>query len=280
MVDTKVSFIIPVKDRPNELKACLASCLTQTYKNWEAVVVDDHSSCNIWAIVEMLADTRIKYIKQARNKKGIAEARQTAISHSTGDIFVTLDSDDLNKPERAYQCVSLLQTHMPEMIYTRVCFFDHETGAVNNKPLFVEHNSGLLEKFNYITNPGTAFTRLAYEKAGGHYDTTLEVAEDYELYLRMQRAGVRIKAVDEQHVYYRKNIESATYRTSEIQSNAIHQIRVKHGVKPFSLRDLKESAPPELWKAISTSQEMRRIWIDRRCEASIMDLHVDTNKPQ
>ena len=39
----EVSFLIPAKNRPLELKAALGSCLAQSLENWEAIVVDDHS---------------------------------------------------------------------------------------------------------------------------------------------------------------------------------------------------------------------------------------------
>ena len=50
-----VSFLIPAHNRPEELKAALASCLAQSYEAWEAVVVDDHSdSADLEGLVKVL----------------------------------------------------------------------------------------------------------------------------------------------------------------------------------------------------------------------------------
>ena len=54
-----VSFLIPARDRPEELKAALASCLAQSLDGWEAVVVDDHSeTADLQALVAGFGDRR------------------------------------------------------------------------------------------------------------------------------------------------------------------------------------------------------------------------------
>ena len=52
-----VSFLIPARNRPEELKAALASCLAQSCDAWEALVVDDHSeSADLQGLVEAFGD--------------------------------------------------------------------------------------------------------------------------------------------------------------------------------------------------------------------------------
>lgn len=263
---TDLSFIVPVKNRQKELVGCLASCLTQTYSNWEAVVVDDHSITDIRRIVDMFEDTRIRYVKQDDGKNGVSQARQKAIQEANGKILVTLDSDDISSPLRADRCSALMQEGGEQLIYTRVCFFNDKTGQTQVKPILTEHNPALLEKFNYITNPGTAFTRKAYEAAGGFYDTDLDIGEDYDLYLRMQEAGVWIRAIDEQHVYYRKGAESATFEAAARISDSVERIRRKHNIARFSWDELLELAPEDLRRALREDQSMKVIWSDRRQE--------------
>jgi glycosyltransferase involved in cell wall biosynthesis len=276
MSEMLTSFIIPAKDRASELRMCLASCLCQTYQNWEAIVVDDHSTEDIRQVVRGFNDRRICYIRQAEDRRGVASARQTAIEASQGSILMTLDSDDISHPHRSYNCKELLQGDTPKLIYTRIRFFDHFTGRDRRKPILEPHNPDLLLLFNYITNPGTAFNRKAYEAAGAYYDSSLEVSEDYDLYIRMMKAGVRIEAVDEEHVSYRKGFNSLTFGASSRVAKSVEQIRLKHNVQAFSLERIKELASSALWNTICADSELQEVWKDRRYDqAGSTELFAD-----
>ena len=77
----KVSFLIPARNRPRELKAALASCITQSLEAWEAVVVDDHSdSADLAALVTTLNDSRLRYYRLKPGEGGVAEARNRAVA--------------------------------------------------------------------------------------------------------------------------------------------------------------------------------------------------------
>lgn len=238
----------------------LASCLAQTYENWEAVVIDDHSSCDIKSITDYFLDQRIRYIRQSKDKQGIAAARQTAIENAHSQIYITLDSDDISMPNRAYRCKQLLSGPTAKLIYTRVRFFDDKSGSDHKKPVLEPHNKELLQAFNYITNPGTAFNKKAYRLAGCYYDLEMEICEDYELYLRMSDAGVDIQAVDEEHVFYRKNAASATANCKQKIKFFVDKIRLKNGLEDISMQTLKKFASPALWESIKNDPESQWIW--------------------
>ena len=100
-----VSFLIPAHNRPEELKAALASCLAQSYEAWEAVVVDDHSdSADLESLVKGFRDDRLHYTHLADGERGVSAARNRAIALARSPRLLTLDSDDLNHPHRAARC--------------------------------------------------------------------------------------------------------------------------------------------------------------------------------
>ena len=104
-----VSFVTPAFNRPNELKTAIFSCLAQTINNWECIVVDDHSDkANLKELIATFNDERIRYVAQVHGKKGEASARQLAIENARSDILITLDSDDINYPQRAARCYEIL----------------------------------------------------------------------------------------------------------------------------------------------------------------------------
>ncbi len=264
MQGPEVSFIVPVRNRSVLLKAALASCVAQTMEAWEAVVVDDHSEEPIADVVHGFRDPRLRYLRQQPQLKGVAAARETAIAQARSSILITMDADDLSHPYRAARCLDLLGDGRPRLIYTRVRLFSRANPAGRPKPLLHPYQPLLFTRFNFITNPGTAFNAEAYRLAGAFYNHALPMAEDYDLYLRMAQAGVEIRAVDEEHVSYRKDAQSTTAGRAEDLHAAIMNVRRNNGIPPFPLESIANDALPELWAAIAADPAAQQLWRDDR----------------
>lgn len=90
----KISAIVPVYNSENYVGRCIESVLSQTYQDWELILVDDGSidiSLRILRDYEK-KDCRIKVIHQ--DNKGPGMARNNGIKYATGEFVVFLDSDD------------------------------------------------------------------------------------------------------------------------------------------------------------------------------------------
>ena len=260
-----VSFLIPARNRPEELKAALASCLAQSCHAWEAVVVDDHSNeTDLQALVAAFGDERLRYARLTDGQHGVSAARNQAIKLAQSPRLITLDSDDLNNPHRAARCLELLDPNKPQLIYTRVRLFSADRPGGLSKRVLQPFSAALLEMFNFITNPGTAFTRKAFEAAGEGFRPSLSLAEDYDLYLRMARAGVTIRAIDEEHVSYRKHPKATTSRRQAELHEAVMTVRQLNGVKPFPIEAIRSHALPELARNLLDNPDQRALWQDDR----------------
>ena len=117
---------------------------------------------------------------------------------------------------------------------------------------------------NFITNPGTAFTRLAIKAANGGFNPNLSLAEDYDLYLRMARADVTIRAIDEEHVSYRKHHAATTLRRQTELHEAVMTVRRLNQVMPFPIEAIRHHALPELTKNVLDDPDQRALWQDDR----------------
>lgn len=95
-----ISIIIPTRNRCELLQDTLASLQAQTYPNWEAVVVDDLSTDDTWAVLDGLSkkDSRIRPVKRGGSTGGAVVARNLGIDRSCGSYILFLDSDDLLTP--------------------------------------------------------------------------------------------------------------------------------------------------------------------------------------
>ncbi|MDI7187862.1 glycosyltransferase [Leptospira santarosai] len=97
-----VSVVIPTYNHADFLKLSLASVVNQTYSNWEAIIIDNHSDDNTDEIVSSFRDSRIRLTK-IKNNGVISASRNMGIREAKGDWISFLDSDDLwfpNKLER------------------------------------------------------------------------------------------------------------------------------------------------------------------------------------
>lgn len=264
-----VSFIVPFGGGLAWLRQALGSCQAQTEPRWQAVVVDDHSGEPVAELIDALADARIQLRRLPAGSTGVAAARNLALQAADAELLLTLDADDMALPQRASRCLALLEPTAPQLIYTRVQFMTPAGGPGPPKPWLEPHNPQLLRLINMITNPGTAFTRAAYASAGGYYAPELAMAEDYDLYLRMQAAGVAIRAVDEIHVLYRKHPASLTGGRPARLHQAIMQVRQRLQIAPFPLQLIARYASPPLWQQLCRSRAQRRLWRDDRWPSSL-----------
>lgn len=116
------SIIIPTYNRANMLIKALDSVRSQTYENWELIVVDDGSTDNTMDIVASYIDDRIKYLWQTNQERSIA--RNNGIKIAKGDYICFLDSDDYFLPNRLELLEKEIKKyeHKVAFFYTGICF--------------------------------------------------------------------------------------------------------------------------------------------------------------
>ncbi|MFN7735089.1 MAG: glycosyltransferase family 2 protein [Pirellula sp.] len=113
---TKISIIMPFRDRFPWAIEAMQSVQSQTHINWELIMVDDGSSTPCIELGEAAeADSRIRYVLQP--PKGPAAARNNGIRHATGEYIAFLDSDDLYEPQK-------LETQL-QFMEENLCLLSH-----------------------------------------------------------------------------------------------------------------------------------------------------------
>lgn len=93
MSDNLVNFIIPAYNVENFIKVCLDSVVNQTFKGWEAIIIDDGSDDDTYNIIKSYKEPRFKIVKNARNL-GLAGVRNLGLSLTNAKYIAWLDSDD------------------------------------------------------------------------------------------------------------------------------------------------------------------------------------------
>jgi len=93
----KVSVIIPTYNRGYIVKQAIDSILAQSFTDFEVLVIDDGSTDNTKAVVQLVADERVSYFYKENG--GVSSARNWGLSKASGQYIAFLDSDDI-WPER------------------------------------------------------------------------------------------------------------------------------------------------------------------------------------
>jgi len=175
-ISVLVSIVIPTFNRASDLKRALTSLISQTYPNWEAIVVDNYSSDNSTDVVNSFNDNRIKYFKKNNNGL-IAISRNFGISKSKGDYIAFLDSDDWWTFDKL--AISLRYLQHADFVY-----HDMYMICSKNRILFSPKVSKtrVLEKpvFNNLINEGNAINNssVVIRKSILPYDFLLPVDND------------------------------------------------------------------------------------------------------
>lgn len=106
----KVSIIMPVYNRGRYLRQAIESVLSQTFQDFELILVDDGSTDNSRAIIKEYPekDKRIRYAFHEKNR-GVSAARNTALSMAQGEWIAIIDSDDAWHPERLEKLLEIIE---------------------------------------------------------------------------------------------------------------------------------------------------------------------------
>ena len=97
----KVSIIVPMYNAEKFIGKTIESVLSQTYKNWEMLIMNDVSTDNSFAVVSEFAkkDERIKIVNTEKNV-GVVKGRNYLIDLASGKYIAFLDADDIWKSEK------------------------------------------------------------------------------------------------------------------------------------------------------------------------------------
>ncbi len=171
-----VSIIIPTKNRCNLLKYTLASVQAQTWRRWEAIVVDDNSTDNTLQMLNEVAanEPRIHPIRRTGAESGAAAARNEGFAASNGEFVVFLDSDDLLSPAAIEGRLRGFQRNpKADAVVGRCEYFRNAPGEYHNECALTGElgkNDDPLEAFLTLRSPwitsGPLWRRNAVLRAG------------------------------------------------------------------------------------------------------------------
>lgn len=214
---------MPVYNGARYINYAIDSILSQTFTDFELIIVNDASTDETVAIISAYNDTRIRLVCNEKNI-GITGTRNKGISSSRGEYIAMLDSDDIALPTRLeVQVRFLIENKEFGMVGTRFESIDSDGNTINKRLgiLASSDEFPLMLLFRNYFAQSTVMIRKSILPEG-HY-RNFEPAEDYDLWIRIACKS-KVWNIPKVLVKYRIHNLSVTYNNSEIQENCVKSI--------------------------------------------------------
>jgi glycosyltransferase involved in cell wall biosynthesis len=203
------SIIIPLYNRPQEIKELLETLTLQTYKNFEVLVIEDGSKDDAESVVKSFADQLdIKYFVKENAGQGFA--RNYAFERAKGDYFIIFDSDCLI-PEDYLEIVnnSLTENWLdayggPDAAHSSFTPTQKAISYAMTSPFTtggIRGNKNGIGQF-HPRSFNMGISRQVWEKAGGFIIT--RSGEDIEYSIRIHEMGYKIGLIPRAKVYHKR----------------------------------------------------------------------------
>ena len=225
MAEDLVSVIMPAYNTGKYIADSIRSVIAQTWPDWELIVVDDGSTDDTASVVHdfVKRESRVKYVFQENGRLG--KARNTGIKSAQGKLIAFLDSDDLWIETKLELQIRAMREHQADLVYCNSYVFTDDNPFDETKTL-----QSTIGKFSgqaffdslVVQNQIPVLTVLvkksALESAGLFEEIKcVHGCEDYDLWLRLARAGFVFYGMPAVLARYRRHAGSMT----AIQSNAV-----------------------------------------------------------
>lgn len=179
-----ISVLITTFNNGNYLKTAIESCLSQEFKDFELLIIDDGSDDNTESIVKSFNDCRIVYKKIGHS--GRSTALNFGLKTCKYDWVTLADADDLMLPNKLSEYSNFINHSENTIVGCWVKYFNEANKIIFSLKPPIKSNEILHElKLHSIIPNSTLYNRNFILKNGG-YNEKYIVAEDYELWLRLR----------------------------------------------------------------------------------------------
>lgn len=183
-----VSVILPVYNAERFIRESVDSILSQTYGDFELIIINDGSTDNSLSVLESIRDPRIVLISQ--QNKGLAATLNYGLTLAKGEFIARQDNDDLSLPSRFEKQLAFLQSNPAVDVVGTWAEIMDETGKATGK--FHRHPTDSLQlKFRLLFDNPFVHSSVMFRKSivtkAGNYDTDRSIFEDYNLWSRIAR---------------------------------------------------------------------------------------------
>ena len=210
-----ISIVLPVFNGETYLSESIESIISQSFNDWELIIVDDCSTDSTPQIISRYkaADKRIRFIRNEENKR-LPESLNIGFRNAYGEYYTWTSDDNIFEVEALSEMKNFLDSHKDApMVVANMACIDAIGERINDRGIFRNEKMALN---NYV---GACFLyRADVAKRVGEYNNNLFLIEDYDYWLRIIELFGPLSHLDKYLYRYRVHKNSLTgKRLSDIR---------------------------------------------------------------
>lgn len=258
-----VSILIPAYNEEKYLDDCLSSIHKQSYKNWEAIVVNDFSIDHTKQIIDSWRAKDSRIVGLENNTKGIIPALSLAYNKANGKYITRMDADDIMPINKLEVLMSLYSKNPGAVVTGKVKYFNaFGEGFIQYQNWLnhlMENNCHYSEIYRECVLPSAAWltTKDVIDKIGGI--TTNTYPEDYDLVFRMYKMKVPIVASSKVVHQWRDHEERASRNDPNYSDFTFLELKLNN----FLSIDFDNEQPLVLWGAGQKGKRLAKMLLNR-----------------
>jgi glycosyltransferase involved in cell wall biosynthesis len=260
LMNMSVSVVLPVYNGEKYLSLSIESCLNQTHKNIELIIVNDCSTDSTLEIANKYAqrDSRIKIVNNPENKK-LPASLNIGHKHAKGDYISWTSDDNIYEVNAIEELLNGLLENKADIVYTDFYLIDNFGNEIKEVKLLGLENM----IFGNFIGACFLYKKEVFEKNNG-YDETLFLVEDYDFWLRALINSKYYKIG--QFLYkYRSHDNSLSSQIDKVNDKQIlWRKNISKVYSKFSknfIKDHEEDVINELQTKILTHQKIEFDWV-------------------
>jgi glycosyltransferase involved in cell wall biosynthesis len=226
-----VSIIMPMKNAAPWLAPCIESIIDQPFKDWQLIMVNDHSSDHSFDLASSFRDKRITVMQNTGS--GIIDALQLAFSKSTADYITRMDADDLMPPHKLATLYELASKNENTVATGLVQYFGEEPISegylayekwLNNRATNEDHwqwiyRECVIASANWMTHrSNVSFNHAVYP-------------EDYDLVFDWYEKDLTVTATNSVTHLWREHASRTSRNSDHYQQKAFFELKVQRFIK-------------------------------------------------
>lgn len=229
MKNPTISVLMPVYNGKKYLREAMKSILSQTFKDFEFIIINDGSTDASETIITSYTDLRIRYLRNS-HRLGATKSLNRAVRLARGTYCARMDADDISLPDRLLKQVAYLETSpLCTALATRVNLIDSKGNfcgkwADDLKYVTYDQIRKRLPASNCIAHASVMIRSSIIKKY--LYNEKLQYCQDHELWLRLCADDHRVEKINEPLHSYRIKTPTFTRDFHETMEYKLLRIRV------------------------------------------------------
>jgi glycosyltransferase involved in cell wall biosynthesis len=279
-----ISVLMSCFNAERWLEESIESILSQTYRNFELVLIDDGSTDDTWRIIQSYCQQDSRIVSISKPNTGLADSLNVGINLARGAWIARLDADDLCELNRLEEQLMFVRNNPGVVLLGSGCVEIDERGDVIRKHSYPAVHQLLLhhlESFKSFFPHSSVFFSTDLVRSLRGYNTRLKKSQDWDLWFRLSEKG-KIGCLDKCLVAIRRHPQQLTHELAgNGQTHYARAACVCHFLRLSGAPDPSFNENDEAWSCFLSWMEKRldqeRVFDRRRAWAEARSLFFSAN---